>query len=122
MIICPFDTIVALRSVHDYLKFHDLKTHEVEMTKDVLASCRQARKNYFDNQQSKALSAEKTEKLEARSKVNEDNEIVNTEIRQTLSVIENLKKRSDEIGFRAEKRTACGKCLDIGSFLILSLI
>ena len=74
MIICPFDTIVALRSVHDYLKFHDLKTHEVEMTKDVLASCRQARKNYFDNQQSKALSAEKTEKLEARSKVNEDNE------------------------------------------------
>ena len=37
------DTIVALRSVHDYLKFHDLKAHEVEMTKDVLASYRQAR-------------------------------------------------------------------------------
>ena len=106
------DTIVALRSVHDYLKFHDLQAHEVEMTKDVLASCRQARKKYFDDQQSKALPAEKTEKVEARSKVNEDIEIdieiVNTEIRQTLSVIENLKKSSDEIGFRAEKRTALG--------------
>ena len=74
------DTIVALRSVHDYLKFHDLKAHEVEMTKDVLASCRQARKKYFDDQQSKALSAEKTEKVEARSKVSENTEIVNTEI------------------------------------------
>ena len=74
------DTIVALHSVHDYLKFHDLKADEVKMTKDILASCRQARKKYFDDQQSKALSAEKTEKVEARSKVNEDIEIVNTEI------------------------------------------
>ena len=78
------------------------------MTKDVLANCRQARKKYFDDQQSKALSAEKTEKVEARSKVHEDIEIVNTEIRQTLSGMENLKKSSDEIGFRAEKRTALG--------------
>ena len=46
--------------------------------------------------------------MEARSKVNEDIEIVNTEIRQTLSVIENLKKSSDEIGFLAEKRTVIG--------------
>ena len=99
---------MALHSVHDYLKFHDLKAHEVEMTKDVLASCRQARMKYFDDQQSKALSAEKTEKVEARSKVNEDIDIVNTEIRQTLSMIENLKKSSDEIGFRAEKRTTLG--------------
>ena len=99
---------MALRSVHDYLKFHDLKAHEVEMTKDVLASCRQARKKYFDHQQSKVLSAEKTEKVKARNKVNEDIEIVNTEIWQTLSVIEHLKKSSDEIGFRAEKRTAFG--------------
>ena len=97
------DTIVALRSVHDYLKFHDLKADEVEI-KDVLASCRQARKKYFDDQQSKALSTEKTEKVEARSKVSEDIEIVNTEIQQTLSVTENLKKSSDEIRFRAEKR------------------
>ena len=102
------DTIVALCSVLDYLKFHDLKAHEVEMTKDVLASCRHARKKYFYDHQLKALSAEKTEKVEARSKVNEDIEIVNTEIRQTLSVIENLKKSSDEIGFHAEKRTALG--------------
>ena len=86
------------------LKFHDLKAHEVEMTKDVLASCRQARMKYFDDQQSKALSAEKTEKVEARSKVNEDIEIVNTEIQQTLSVTENLKKSSDEIRFHVEKR------------------
>ena len=35
---------------------------------------------YFDDQQSKALSAEKTEKVEARSKVSENTEIVNTEI------------------------------------------
>ena len=101
------DTIVALRSVHDYLKFHDLKAHEVEMTKDVFASCRQARKKYFDDQQSKALSAEKTGKVEARSNVNEDIKIVNAEIRQMLSVIENLKK-SDEIGFPAEKKTSLG--------------
>ena len=104
----PTGTIVALRSVHDYLKLHDLKAHEVEMTKDLMASCRQARKKYFDDQQSKTLSAEKTEKVEARSKVNEDTEIVNTEIWQKLSVIENLKKSSDEIGFLAEKRTAIG--------------
>ena len=51
---------------------------------------------------------QKKQKVKARSKVNEDIEIVNTEIRQTLSVIENLKKSSDEIGFRAEKRTALG--------------
>ena len=44
------DTIVALHSVYDYLKFHDLKAHEVELTKDVLASGRQARNKYFDNQ------------------------------------------------------------------------
>ena len=74
------DTIIALHSVHGYLKFHDLKALEVEMTKDVLASCRQARKKCFDHQQSKAPFAEKTEKKEARSKVNEDIEIVNTEI------------------------------------------
>ena len=76
----PTGTIVALRFVHDYLKLHDLKAHEVEMTKDLMASCRQARKKYFDDQQSKTLSAEKTEKVEARSKVSEDTEIVNTEI------------------------------------------
>ena len=46
------------------------------------------------------------QKVEARSKVNEDIEIVNTEIRQTLSVIENQKNSSDEIGFCAKKRTA----------------
>ena len=102
------DTIVALRSVHDYLKFHELRAHEVEMTKDVLGSYRQARKKHFDNQQSKTLSAEKTEKVEARSKVNEYIEIVNTELQNTLSVIDNLKKSSDEIGFRAAKRTALG--------------
>ena len=117
------DTIVTLHSVHDYLKLHDLKVHEVAMTKDIMASCRQARQKYFDNQQSKAeKAAEKTEKVEARSKVNEDIEIVNTEIRKTLSVIENLKKSSDEIGFLAEKRTVIGQCFDMGSFLILSLI
>ena len=102
------DTIVALRSVHDYLMFHELRAHEVEMTKDVLGSYRQARKKHFDNQQSKTLSAEKTEKVEARSKVNEYIEIVNTELQNTLSVIDNLKKSSDEIGFRAAKRTALG--------------
>ena len=101
------DTIVALRSVHDYLKFHELRAHEVEMTKDVLGSYRQARKKHFDNQQSKTLSAEKTEKVEARSKDNEYIEIVNTELQNTLSVIDNLKK-TDEIGFCAAKRTALG--------------
>ena len=35
-------------------------------------------------------------------------DIVNTQIWQTLSMIENLKKSSDEIGFLAEKRTTLG--------------
>ena len=93
------DSIVALRSVHDYLKFHDLGAQKVEMTKDFSESCRQARKKYFGDQRSKALSAEETEQMEARKKVGEDIEIVNSEIRQTLFVIENLKKSSVEIGF-----------------------
>ena len=64
------DAIVALRSVHDCHKFHDLKAREVEMTKDALAGCRQARKKYFDHQQSKVLSAERKRrkwKQEAKS-------------------------------------------------------
>ena len=71
------------------------------MAKYLLENLRQARKKYFGDQGSEALPAEKTE-VEARRKINEDIEIVNTEIRQTLPVIENLKKSSDEIGFRAE--------------------
>ncbi|XP_065665582.1 uncharacterized protein LOC136087006 [Hydra vulgaris] len=100
------DTIISLRSIQDYLTFYGLMAHEVEITKDLLYSCKQARKRYFDDQRSKALSAEKAEKIEAKQKVIEDIEIVNTEIRQALSMIENLKKSSDEIGFRAEKRIA----------------
>ena len=38
------DSIVALRSVHDYLTFHDLGAQKVEMAKDLSESCRQARK------------------------------------------------------------------------------
>ena len=102
------DTIIALRSVHDHLKFHNLKAHEVEMTKVLLESCRQARKRYFDDQRSKALSAEKLEKEEAKKKVNEEIDAVNTEIRQAVSLIENLKQSADQIGFRAEKRTSLG--------------
>ena len=91
-------TIIAFHSVHD-----SLKAHEVEVTKDLLE-----RKKYFDDQRSKALSAEKTKKAEARRKVSEDIEIVNTEIRQTLSVIKNLKMSSDEIRFSTEKSAAFG--------------
>lgn len=107
------DAIVALRFVHDHPKFHNIKAHEVEMTKVLMESCRQARKKYFDDQRSRALSAEKLEKEEAKKKVNEEIDSVNTEIRQTISLMENLKKSADEIGFRAEKRTSLGK-----SFLI----
>ena len=64
------------------------------MTKGLLESCRQARKKYFDDQRSKALPVQEKEKEEGRRKVSEDNEIVNSEIRQTLSVIENRKKYS----------------------------
>ena len=61
-----------IHSVHEYFMFHDLKVHEDEMTKDLLENCRQARRKYFDDQQSKVLSAEKAVKLKARSKVNEN--------------------------------------------------
>ena len=81
------------------------KVHE--MTKDLLESSRQARKKYFDDQPSKILSVEKAAKVEARRKVIENIEIVHTEIWHT-SVIENLKKSSDEIGFCAEKMAALG--------------
>ena len=108
------DTIISLRSIQDYLTFYWFMAHEVEITKDLLDSCKQARKRYFDDQRSKALSAEKAGKMEVKRKVIEDIEIVNAEIRQTLSTIENLKKSSDEIGFRAEKRIALGLCLEYG--------
>ena len=104
----PTDNTVAICSVHDYLMFHNLQVHEVEKTKDLLESCRHARKKYFDNHRQTNLSADKTEKMEARKKVIEDIEIVNAEILWTLSGIENLKKSIDEIGFQAEKRTALG--------------
>ena len=45
------DTIVALRSVHDYLKFHDLKAHEVEMTMYWQAAGRQERSILMINNQ-----------------------------------------------------------------------
>ena len=77
------DTIISLRSIQDYLTFYGFMAHEVEITKDLLDSCKQARKRYFNDQQSKALSAEKAMKMKI--------EIVNTEIRE----IENLKKSSD---------------------------
>ena len=107
------DTIIALRSVHDHPKFHNLKAHEVEMPKLLMDSCRQARKRYFEDQRSRALSAEKFEKEEAKKNVNEEIDNVNTEIRQTISLMENLKQSADDIGFRAEKRTALGKSLSI---------
>ena len=50
--------------------------HEVEIIKDLLDSCKQARQSYFDDQRSKALSAEKAEKMEAKRKVIVDIEIV----------------------------------------------
>ena len=53
--------IVTLCSVHGYLTFHDLKAHEAEMIKELLESCRQGRKKYFDDHRSKTLSVEKTE-------------------------------------------------------------
>ena len=65
----PTDNTVAICSVHDYFMFHYLQVPEVEKSKDLLESCRQARKKYFDNQQSRAtLSAEKTETMETRKK------------------------------------------------------
>ena len=78
-----------------------------EMTKDLLESSRQARKKYFDDQPLKILSVEKAVKVEEGRKVIENIEIVHTEIWHT-SVIENLKKSSDEIGFCPKKMAALG--------------
>ena len=92
----PTDTIISLCGIQDYLTFNGFMAHEVEITKDWLDSCKQARKRYLDDQRSKALSAEKVEKMEAKRKVIEDIEIVNTEVRQTLmmmNVDSVLKKR-----------------------------
>ena len=80
------------------------------MTKVLLDGCRQARKGYFDDQRAKAVSAEKLEKEEAKKKITEEIDAVNTEIRQTISVIENLRQNADQMGFRAEKRTSLGCC------------
>ena len=65
----PTDNTVAICSVHDYLMFHNLQVHEVEKTKDLLESCRHARKKYFDNHRQTNLSADKTEKMEPRKKL-----------------------------------------------------
>ncbi|MEO0687482.1 MAG: hypothetical protein AAFY76_21140 [Cyanobacteria bacterium J06649_11] len=102
------ETIIALRSVHDHMKFYNLRAHEVEISKDLMASCRKARRSYYDDQKLKALSNQKVAKEEARSKINEEIAEVNTKIRQTVKEIESLKKSSDEIGFRAEKKTMLG--------------
>ena len=63
----------------------------------------------------------KRRRWKQEGKISEDIKIVSSEIHQTLSVIENLKKSYDEIGFCAEKKTVLGNCPGNGLFLFLSL-
>ena len=76
------------------------------MTKTLLDSCREARKRYNAYRKSKVLTAAKAEEAEAKKKIMDIIDEVNTEIRLTISTIDSLKENADQMGFRAEKRTS----------------
>ena len=103
------ESIIAQSHIHDHMLSHDLQTHDLDITRELLDSVISARKLCFQSQKERPLAREKSSKDCQLAELSEEISKLNTEATLLQSTISDLQENSDKALLDARKKQTPAK-------------